>query len=217
VLYPAEALNIISANALLKVLEEPPAHTVFLLSADAPDRLLPTLVSRCRRLPLPVPAAQQCLPWLRQHDVAEPAPWLAVAGGAPLLALQRAKTDGQACPAWLQQMLDVLAQGRAPDVGVLADMLVQQPPLLWIDYLQRVFVDLSLAAAQAPVRYFPQQQAKLDAIARHASAQYLTEAAKWLASQRAIAEHPLSPKLFTHAVLQRAAQACSPQLSTQTV
>ncbi|TAM89143.1 MAG: DNA polymerase III subunit delta', partial [Candidimonas sp.] len=51
ILYPAAALNAISANALLKVLEEPPEHTVFLIVADAPDRLLPTLVSRCRRLP----------------------------------------------------------------------------------------------------------------------------------------------------------------------
>lgn len=50
-LYPAHALNVVSANALLKVLEEPPPHTVFLLVADAPDRLLPTLVS------LPPPAA----------------------------------------------------------------------------------------------------------------------------------------------------------------
>lgn len=39
-----------SANALLKMLEEPPANTVFLLVAHAPGRLLPTIRSRCRRL-----------------------------------------------------------------------------------------------------------------------------------------------------------------------
>ena len=38
------------ANALLKMLEEPPAHTVFLMVAHAPGRLLPTIRSRCRRL-----------------------------------------------------------------------------------------------------------------------------------------------------------------------
>lgn len=38
------------ANALLKMLEEPPADTVFLLVAHAPGRLLPTIRSRCRRL-----------------------------------------------------------------------------------------------------------------------------------------------------------------------
>jgi DNA polymerase III subunit delta' len=39
-----------AANALLKMLEEPPANTVFLLVSHAPGRLLPTIRSRCRRL-----------------------------------------------------------------------------------------------------------------------------------------------------------------------
>ena len=38
------------ANALLKMLEEPPANTLFLLVSHAPGRLLPTVRSRCRRL-----------------------------------------------------------------------------------------------------------------------------------------------------------------------
>ncbi|MFL6734683.1 MAG: DNA polymerase III subunit delta' [Sphingomicrobium sp.] len=38
------------ANALLKMLEEPPANTIFFLVAHAPGRLLPTIRSRCRRL-----------------------------------------------------------------------------------------------------------------------------------------------------------------------
>ncbi|NUT01295.1 MAG: DNA polymerase III subunit delta' [Sphingomonas sp.] len=39
-----------AANALLKMLEEPPASTIFLLVSHAPGRLLPTIRSRCRRL-----------------------------------------------------------------------------------------------------------------------------------------------------------------------
>ncbi len=38
------------ANALLKMLEEPPANTLFFLVSHAPGRLLPTIRSRCRRL-----------------------------------------------------------------------------------------------------------------------------------------------------------------------
>ena len=38
------------ANALLKILEEPPPNTLFLLVSHAPGRLLPTIRSRCRRL-----------------------------------------------------------------------------------------------------------------------------------------------------------------------
>lgn len=47
---PADDLNSNAANALLKVLEEPPEHTVFFLVSHAPGRLLPTIRSRCRRL-----------------------------------------------------------------------------------------------------------------------------------------------------------------------
>ncbi len=48
----AEDLNRNAANALLKVLEEPPGRAVLLLTCDAPGRLLPTIRSRCRRLRL---------------------------------------------------------------------------------------------------------------------------------------------------------------------
>ena len=48
----ADDLNLNSANALLKSLEEPPVRTVFLILSNAPGRLLPTIRSRCRVLRL---------------------------------------------------------------------------------------------------------------------------------------------------------------------
>ncbi len=48
----AEDLNANSANALLKMLEEPPPRALFLILAHAPGRLLPTIRSRCRMLSL---------------------------------------------------------------------------------------------------------------------------------------------------------------------
>jgi len=47
---PADALNRNAANALLKMLEEPPPRVLFLLVSHAPGRLLPTIRSRCRTL-----------------------------------------------------------------------------------------------------------------------------------------------------------------------
>lgn len=46
----ADEMNVNAANALLKFLEEPPADTVILIVAHQPSRLLPTILSRCRRL-----------------------------------------------------------------------------------------------------------------------------------------------------------------------
>ena len=48
-----DELETSGANALLKMLEEPPANTLFFLVSHAPGRLLPTIRSRCRRLDFP--------------------------------------------------------------------------------------------------------------------------------------------------------------------
>ncbi|WIM13898.1 DNA polymerase III subunit delta' [Enhydrobacter sp.] len=49
---PADEMNSAAANAILKILEEPPPNSVLLIVAHAPGRLLPTIRSRCRRLAL---------------------------------------------------------------------------------------------------------------------------------------------------------------------
>ena len=43
-------MNVECANKLLKLLEEPPLKTVFLLVSEEPDLLLPTIVSRTQRI-----------------------------------------------------------------------------------------------------------------------------------------------------------------------
>lgn len=209
-LYPAQALNTISANALLKVLEEPPEHTVFLIVADAPDRLLPTLVSRCRRLPLPVPRREESTGWLESEGLEDPEQWLASAGGAPLLALRNARAADSPCPDWLSRFLAMLADGSGADIGPLADMLDKTPPEEWLDGLQRLFMDLALASARVPLRYYPAHEDPIRAIAGRASLARLTQAGRWLATQRRVARHPLNARLFVHATLDRVALACRP-------
>jgi DNA polymerase-3 subunit delta' len=73
----ADTLNPHAANSLLKILEEPPKNTVFLLASDNPARLLPTIRSRCRTLalkPLPksviVELLQRFRPGLSSEDQA---------------------------------------------------------------------------------------------------------------------------------------------------
>ncbi|HGF2963741.1 TPA: DNA polymerase III subunit delta', partial [Burkholderia multivorans] len=83
VLYPAEALNVAASNALLKTLEEPPPGVVFLLVSARIDRLLPTIVSRCRQWPMSVPAPEAAAAWLATQGVDDARALLAEAGGAP--------------------------------------------------------------------------------------------------------------------------------------
>ena len=64
IIAPAEKMNINSANALLKSLEEPGDKTVLLLLTDSPGQLLPTIRSRCQRVDFPLPQTDQALAWL---------------------------------------------------------------------------------------------------------------------------------------------------------
>jgi DNA polymerase-3 subunit delta' len=79
-----------AANALLKTLEEAPAHVILLLTADTPEQLLPTITSRCEILrlrPLPVETVES---YLKERGVEESTARLLahVSGGRPGYALR---------------------------------------------------------------------------------------------------------------------------------
>jgi DNA polymerase-3 subunit delta' len=207
VMYPADSLNVVSANALLKILEEPPPATVFLLVSNAPDRLLPTLVSRCRRLPLPVPTPDVAMAWLATQGVDDAAARLAASGGAPMGAWRGFQAETPARPAWLGDLVDALAAGRSPDVGSMVDVLEKQPPVQWLDALQRMTVDVALIQAGAAARYYPDATPALGRIGAGAARTAIAELGRWLQKQQRIAAHPLNGKLFAHETLLRVVEA----------
>jgi DNA polymerase III subunit delta' len=91
----AERMNPAAANALLKVLEEPPADVVFVLMTARPDDILETIASRCRRLDfasLPESAVRQVLTDHHGIDAAT-AHWAAHVGGNLARALRLAHDD----------------------------------------------------------------------------------------------------------------------------
>lgn len=61
---PAEAMNPAAANSLLKTLEEPPAHTLLILISHQPSLLSATIRSRCQRLTIGLPTAEQARQWV---------------------------------------------------------------------------------------------------------------------------------------------------------
>ena len=63
-IWPADGLNDNSSNALLKLLEEPPSDTYFILMANSPRQLLPTINSRCLKINLSMPTNEELRGWL---------------------------------------------------------------------------------------------------------------------------------------------------------
>ena len=85
VLERAELLRGTAANALLKTLEEPPAHTMFILCGRVADAMLPTIVSRCQQVPFRAPSQSAGLASLMRScsvTEAEARVALAVAGSS---------------------------------------------------------------------------------------------------------------------------------------
>jgi DNA polymerase-3 subunit delta' len=66
---PADRMNREAANTLLKTLEEPPGHTVFLLISSAPESLLETVISRCRRMDVRTVPRESIEAGLRERQV----------------------------------------------------------------------------------------------------------------------------------------------------
>lgn len=117
---PAELMNLNAANALLKLLEEPPASGVFLLVSSRPMRLPATVRSRCVPITFRPPPAALAQTWLatrlgRQDDMA-----LIQAGGAPYLAAQLADSEMKSTYAEVSRDLETLANSQGDPIRVAA-------------------------------------------------------------------------------------------------
>jgi DNA polymerase III subunit delta' len=146
----AEELNRASANALLKILEEPPQRAVLLLVCGAPGRLLPTIRSRCRRLrldPLGQRDMEQLLAGYRPDLAAEARGRLiAMAEGSPGRALLLAEDDGLAIAGLVDEVLAALPGLKPARAYAVADSLARG------DTAFSNFMDLLRAGIAAAVR-----------------------------------------------------------------
>jgi len=206
VLYPAEALNMPASNALLKTLEEPPPGTVFLLASNSLDRLLPTILSRCRKFALPMPSHEEALAWLKAQGVADADSWLREQGGAPLAAL--AESEGGSRED-LEALLHFLAQPSRDGALRAAERLAKGELPALVAWLQRWLYDVFAFKLSGQIRYYPRYQRELAALAAKVHTASLMRAIKATNERRAVAEHPLSAKLFVEDMLLEYTSCCS--------
>jgi len=188
VLHPAQAMNAVAANALLKTLEEPPPGVRLLLTCADPDALLPTIRSRCQRVALALPPRDQALAWLRAQGVDDGADvLLAAAGGRPQQALAL-HAEGFDAGRW-QRVPAAVARG---DAGVFAGCSAERV----VDVLLRLAHDALAVAAGAAPRFFP-----ADSVPRGASLPALAAWTKALQRVARHAEHPWHVALLTESLV----------------
>jgi DNA polymerase-3 subunit delta' len=200
VIHPADAMNIAASNALLKLLEEPPQGMRFVLLARRLQQVSATVLSRCMRVPLPMPASGQAVQWLQAQGVQDAVAALALAGGAPQLALDNADPVRAALGrAWLRC---VTASAEARPVSALSaardtkDIGAAQV----LSWLVQWTHDLALVKAGAAPRYHPLQAAALQGLSATMSLRAITRLQRTLAQRQRWIRHPLNAQLTLEAL-----------------
>lgn len=195
VICPAEQMNNIAANTLLKTLEEPAGAARFILASGHADRLLPTIRSRCQSIEQPLPDQPTALAWLTAQGVEAPEIMLAAAGGQALSALEWVE-QGIHAGLWRQ----IPQQVRSGVPGVMLSWSVQQV----VQVLLKLSCDaLRITAGRSPM-FFP-----ADTLPAEGN---LTRLTAWAAELRKFArhaDHPLNASLQIEALIQRARLALS--------
>jgi len=202
---PADTLNIASANALLKMLEEPPANTLFLLVTSQPQRLLATIISRCQAIDMPLPDKDDALAWLTSQSIKDADNLLDYAGGAPLRALQIAE-EGEASLGLLKN----LALGAKLDPFACAPLFLTFGMEHAIDALQKWVFDLVEYKLTQAMHYHSEHISALQALCKSVNLNALLSFQQKLLEAKRTANHPLSNELQLENILLQYTQLFKP-------
>ena len=146
----AEDMNAHSANALLKVLEEPPSRAVLMLISATPGRLLPTIRSRCRHLALDSLSQADLLRTLALYlpdlSPTEAQRLAALADGSPGRALALAEQGGLLIGALVEEVLAGLPHFPTLRAYEMADKLKEETAFELFFSLLRASIANALAA-----------------------------------------------------------------------
>ncbi|MEY3996997.1 MAG: polymerase delta subunit protein [Pseudomonadota bacterium] len=189
IIYPAEVLGHITANALLKILEEPPINTFFIVVSEKWGQVLPTLRSRCVCDLLTEPAQADKIAWLEQFNINYPGRWLELSMGRVGTALSMAQD-----PLWLPllKLVPYLLQGVRIDVLTLAQEMakaelkqVLQLLILWLH-------DVLAVSQQAPARFFVTHSDAIHRLVPTLKSEAAADYGLHLMAMTHIADHPLN-------------------------
>lgn len=195
--FPAERMNNVTANALLKTLEEPPGDVRFVLASEAAHLLLPTIRSRCLGHAMHWPDTAASLAWLQAQGMpAQDAPvLLRAAGGRPEDALRFA-ASGRDPKSW-SALPRAVACG---EFGAFKDWTPSQI----IDALHKLCHDLLARNSGVAPRFFEDSELP---VANSLAA--LSAWAQELAAASRTAEHPFNSGLMLEDLVSRAQIALS--------
>ncbi|QQS16502.1 MAG: DNA polymerase III subunit delta' [Neisseriales bacterium] len=194
---PTEAMTIAAANALLKILEEPPPSLLFLLVSHHKARVLPTIRSRCRPILLTAPTPKQALDWLKTQKINNPEQWLALRGGSPLL------TDEAQYLALWEQSIVTLVRPTILAIFTLTEAIEQQkvPLFIVLGWLEKWLLDVAYLQNTSHARFYQHQLSTLQSLAQQINRQALWVCYDRIKRVQAGAFQALNTRLQIEAIL----------------
>ncbi len=198
--YPAEQMNAVTANALLKTLEEPPGAVRFVLATESSHQLLPTIRSRClgHAMHWPTPVVAQA--WLLEQGLSadEVNGFLKAAGGRPddVLALRAA---GRKSDDWAR----FPAAMAAGETAFVRDWPIGE----LVDALQKLCHDALCIQHNAPPRFFGLKPANPAMSHGGPGLAALSQWAVALKNTRKTMDHPFQAGLMQEALVEQARTA----------
>lgn len=206
IISPAEFMNLNSANALLKLLEEPPARTLFLLISAMPHQLPATIISRCSLVDFRAPDDNTARNWLCAQGLPESDVdvLLALAGGAPLRAqgLHEAGFMAQRRE-WVRDVLQLIED--QPDPLRVADRWKRSDGPTAMDWLHRWVVDMArVVFCEHPATlYNPDMRRRLQDLKKRINVTALFDLSDQLGQAKQLLDSPVDQDLLIEDLLIR--------------
>jgi DNA polymerase III subunit delta' len=207
VVSPANTLNTEAANALLKLLEEPPPTVRFILTTNDRKRIPATVLSRCVSFPVPLPDAANATAWLKNEAIpaAQIGLLLAQSGGLPLAAKALADEKMQT---QRRLFLDALSKPRELSALTWGDAIERigkaekrDALTAYLDWLIAWTHDLATVCAQGAPRYNPDFTPSIENLAKTLHAVGCFRYYAILIKQKRLVQHPLNARLVLEDVL----------------
>ena len=193
---PADQLNENASNALLKILEEPPEDTLFILVSSHVQKLIATIRSRCQLLELRGPTLDEASSFLKEQGITESDNLLTFTGGSPfgVIDLEDTQSDKEA-------IVTLLAQGHQIDVTKISYALLTQGFDWTLNIIQKWIFDLLLHVHTNQGYYFKKEMARINSLAQRLNVEHLLSFSNELNDLKKIASHPINQELQLQNIL----------------
>ncbi len=189
-----DKLNLSSANALLKILEEAPNYAVFILTCNNRNQVIPTILSRCHQYLVKPPSLETILKYVKTNEISKF--WLNFYNNCPVF-------EEPMDYIYVNKLIDTLANPSVDNIFELTKDIDSKNIsfAMFLDFFSKWIFDLVQLKITKEIRYFAESKVLLNNLINELNVEYafyLFDQVNYLSAR---SSHPLNYKLQTENIL----------------